>query len=378
MKRVYTFILGCLTIAAPLLAQHDGRAKVLADVRFTAEDSYIAYDSALVHDDSFSYLATPGGLYRLPLRITSGAAAELIAFPQRRVHSLNVRDGALYLLKTGHEIQADAAVDHSLLRSVDHGATFQPVDAGLESCYGGYCRFMTPTELHFRDGAMITNAGGNVLASRDEGESWTPLAGALTPQACYDPTLAVVGDRLIIGGECPLDSAYLRAGVLQADSLGWNETPSAVITPYLENRNVQFVRRTGATSTLIAGIEGGILRSSDEGRSFDFALHHPIRSSSYVYFTTLLAPAAGDRPLVIGGFDKGIGTASLMTSRDDGRSWQDQTHRIRFDDYSFDAVIFLHEDVDGRVLAGLLHWDERLIRIVELDLQPARSRPVRR
>lgn len=372
-------LLFSLLIAANANAQVDvqSSARVLADVHFESSRDYITFDSALVRDESSSYLATPGGLFRLPPRITAGASAELIGFSGRIVHSVALHDGVMYVLKEGSENAQGPASDHTILRSSDRGATFQPMDQRLEECLGGYCSFLEATEIVFRDGAIIVNAGGNVLSTVDGGNSWTPLAGAIAQMACYHPTLASIDDRLIIGGECPLDVAYIRAGQLRSDGLGWTRAPESVVTPFLENRNVQFIRQVRSSTTVIAGIEGAILRSADGGESFDFAFRQPIESSSYIYFTTFLAPSGSNR-LLIGGFDKANVTATLWQSDDDGRSWRERTSLLRFDDHQFESLVFLHEDADGRLLAGLLDWDAKLVRIVELNLASDRRRPVRR
>jgi hypothetical protein len=350
-------------------------ATVLTDIRFETDVPYITFDSAMVRDGASSFVATPGGVYRLPSVVRGGAEATVAAFPRQLIHNLYVHDGELYVMKEGKENRGPAT-DHSFLRSSDGGQTFVPLDQGLEACLGEWCAFMTPTEAIFRDGAIILNAGSNVVATADDGASWTPLIGELTPAACYHPTLAIAGSRLLVGGECPLDTAYIRHGLLSDNSLQYSNEVEA-ITPALENRNVQFIRRVRESDTLISGIEGAILRSSDQGLSFDFAFRQPIESEQYVYFTTFLAPRAKSNLLLIGGFDKGNSTAALMVSFDDGVSWKDRTQLLRFDDYLFDALVFLHEDGEGRILAGLLQWEQRMLRIVELNIG-TRSRTVRR
>ena len=353
-------------------------ARVIADIRFEPELEYNTYESAMVRDEAFTYVATPGGLYRLPRTLQPGAQAELVAFAGRAISNLYVHDGALYLLKGGHESDGAPAADHTLLRSTDRALTFTPLDQNLEECIGRYCSFLHATEAIFRDGTMIVNAGGNVLSTRDGGLTWTPLVGSIAQQACYHPTIELIGQELLIGGECPLDVAYVRRGSLRSDFSGWTNEPSAVTSPFLENRNVQFIRRVRESDTVIAGIEGAILRSTDRGASFDFAYREPIEAAdSYIYFTTFLAPERSSR-LLIGGFNKADNTIALMTTDDDGVSWKDRGYLVRSSAHHFDSLAFLHEDADGRILAGLVAFDEKLLRIVELNLESARRRSIRR
>ena len=351
------------------------RATPLVDVPFEPEHAFETFDGAFVHDDAASYLGTPGGLYRLPRTIVRGSTAELLAFPRRAIHNLYVRDGALYVLKNGLESRGTAASDHTFLRSRDRGATFQPLDAALEACAGGYCAFMTPTQAQFRGDAIFLNAGSNFLATRDDGATWVPLVGALEPLACYHPTFTVIGERVLIGGECPLDTAYVRSGTLRAGALQWEREPADVIAPELENRNVQFIARVGDSSVVFAGIEGALLRSSDLGASFDYVIHQVQGvSPKYAYIGLFLAPSQRPDVLLVAGFDKAVGAPYLAYSRDDGRTWEDRSDAVTFADANFSAVVFLTEDAQGRILAGVQSWEGKRIRIVEIDFVAAPKR----
>jgi len=59
---------------------------------------------------------------------------------------------------------------------------------------------------------------------------------------------------------------------------------------FLENRNVQFIRR-GESNVVYAGIEGALMRSDDAGASYDFVLHYEGDAAKYPYITHILFPS---------------------------------------------------------------------------------------
>ncbi|HUF17897.1 MAG TPA: hypothetical protein VMS12_07630 [Thermoanaerobaculia bacterium] len=354
------------------------RVSVITDVIFDPDNEIPEIISALVQDDESSYLATPGGLYRLPRELVAGAPAELIAFEGRRVTGLYLHDGSLYVLKQGEEVQGTAATDHTFLRSDDGGETFVPMDAGLEACYGGYCGFMNSSQAAFEGERIYLNAGGNFIVSPDAGESWTALVGEMTPAACYDPSFELIGNRVLLGGECPLDQAWIRAGELEDGALRWTSEPESVITPDLENRNIQFLRHVKNTSIVYAGIEGALLRSVDLGASFDFVLHYvDPETEKYPYIGHMLISSANPDHIIIGGFDKRQVLAWVAYSTDGGATWIDRSDLLQFPGFTFRELVFLHEDAAGRIFAGLQDFDSRVIRIVELHDGGLRRRPAR-
>lgn len=297
----------CLSLFAVVLAAsvHAGPprgAKALVDVAFDGGTSY-SIAAPFAQDEAWSWVGTPAGLYRVASPLEAGSEAELVAFEGGEILALYAREGALYVLKVAEESAGAPATDRAFLRSTDGGATFVPLDDGLEECFGGYCAYLTASQAAFQGDVVFLNAGGNLVASQGGGP-WTPLVGEIARQACYDPTFAVNGRRILIGGECPLDMAYVRAGTLREGMLEWELAPESVVTPPLGNRNVQFIEFLGDGSVVLSGIEGAILRSSDGGASFDFALFHELDDPFvYPYVTELLAPGDGAE-LLAGGFDK--------------------------------------------------------------------------
>lgn len=352
-------------------------ARFLTEVSFEPASRMFSVNGSFAEDESFSYLGTPGGLVRFPRFIEEGSQGTLFAFPGKSISNLYIHEGSLYVLKEG-EASTGPGNDHTFLRSDDGARTFTPLDRQLESCINGICQFMSPTQASFRGRDILLAAGGNVLASEDGGANWKALIGFLEPAACYDPSFAWVDRRVIVGGECPLDMAYVRAGTLLPDRLEWdsNGQPSAVLTPDLENRNIQFIHSVPATSIVYAGIEGGILKSTDGGASFGFVLRYTQEDTKYPYVTHLLIPSRRPDFTLVSGFDKANIQPWLSVSPDHGRTWVDQSDLIRSAD--FESAVFLHEDAQGRVLIGLLSSTTLKVRIVELTFDTARRRAIRR
>lgn len=369
-------------LAAMLAAGPPQRVTVrpLAEVDYVPATNSFEYHASLAFVDGGAILATPGGLYRLAERVEDAAPVPA-GFQDVSVARVYAREGRLYLLKPSGPAPG-TAMDHALLRSDDGGVTYTPLDTPLTWCSGGDCRFMMGSELIVDGSRLYYAAGGNVLASGDGGASWTALVGFLQPSFCYDPSIALVGDRMLIGGECPLDIAYLRAGRLAPGGLAWAEEPTAVVTPDLENRNSQFIYRHGESAIVFAGIEGALLRSFDGGASFDFAFHVPIDDhDKYPYIGSIWMPASSGGTVLVAGFDKKLaeGGAWLAVSRDYGRTWTDVSDVLPHDaSFRPDSVSFLEEDPSGRVLAGVVDVGTSKIRIVEVRIETIRRRAVRR
>lgn len=275
-------------------------------------------DGAIAVTDRFVFFGTDGGLFRAPSSLAS--SPQRIAFEATPVTSLAWSNGALYAtLDSG---------PHALMKSTDDGLTWQALDSQLEECVGRFCGMLRASQVEVAGDRLFVNAGGNVLVSGDEGATWSILFGASSTgkpqgQACYDPSFALAGQRLLLGGECPLDTAYLRTGTLAASRLAWQEEPAAARTPFLENRNVQFLRVRGDSNIVFAGIEGALMRSNDAGASYDFVLHFDQDAAKYPYITQILFPAPDT--ILIAGFDKAKGGPFLAASYDDGATWRDES-----------------------------------------------------
>lgn len=258
--------------------------------------------------------------------------------PAGRAPSLKEVNGRLWLMQ--HWERKD---EHSLCEIDDQAAAFVPRDAGLLACHDGLCDTLSPTDIKSVNNRLLINGGGgfNVQVSDDLGVSWRVLNGQFASMVCYDPKFEVIGDRLLIGGECPLDAAYLKAYQLTPYTLQKvSDEPLLLNLPNLENRNIQFIERIAGSNRVFVGTEGGLLRSDDGGKSFKFVIHqplsepdlHPVRvgveTAKYPYIWKILSPANQPNVIVVAGFDKPNYRPYLAWSSDGGDTWTDLSDKL--------------------------------------------------
>ncbi|HWT03022.1 MAG TPA: hypothetical protein VN256_22415 [Pyrinomonadaceae bacterium] len=331
----------------------------------------------LVFDDAYAYISTPDGLYRTSKTLNPTEPLKLIGFENKQITNLYVHRNVLYVLKVGEWTGSGRATDHSFLKSEDRGQTFTPIDKDLEDCLGGGCAFLTPTHAEFVGSLIFLNAGAgrNLLVSKDQGASWSALSGSLEIYACSEPAFELVDNRVLMGGECPLDFAYLWAGALQPNLLSWvpGQELKPISTPPLNNRNFQFIERRGSSPLVFAGVEGGLLKSFDAGRSFRFVIHYPINGTerTYPYVRRILFPAKHPDLFIAGGFDKAKSENSsyLAYSTDHGESWVNFSSLTHTPELSPYDVAFLREDPQGRVLLGLVSKQTQTITVGEVMIE---------
>ena len=373
MKRFLYLSLLVFAFGAPASAEPQRlRATPLFELSYAPPPIAIADHGDIVFSDTFMFLGTDGGIFRAPLPIGPGTVLQRVAFESNPVTGLAYADGTLFAILDNDRPTGPGSTTHSLMRSTDQGLSWTPIDHALEECISGACEFLTASQIEAVGDRLFVNAGGNVLVSGDGGDSWKVLFGATSTgkpqsQACYDPAFAIVGQRLLIGGECPLDMAYLRTGTLQPDLLGWQEEPVLAATPYLENRNVQFIHRRDG-NTVFAGIEGALLRSDDAGASYYTVLHFPGDAPKYPYITHIVFPSQNPAAIIIGGFDKANGGPFLALSYDDGATWIDQSHLLPGVGHPDWSVSVLAETPDGRLLTGAEDDETGRLHVFELEM----------
>jgi hypothetical protein len=191
--------------------------------------------------------------------------------------------------------------------------------------------------------------------------------------ACSEPAFELIDNRVLMGGECPLDMAYLWGGALRPDYLGWvpGGELKPVSAPPLANRNFQFIERREGSSLVFAGVEGGLLKSSDSGFSFRFVVQYPISGPVpiYPYIRHILFPSNYPDLFITGGFDKHNATSYLAYSTDHGESWTDFSALSHTPELSPFDVAFLTEDIQGRVLLGLVSHQTQTVTIAEILIE---------
>ena len=240
--------------------------------------------------------------------------------------------------------------------------TFVRRDQGLRVCTGNVCETLAIEDIKQHGRRLYSNAGGgaNLFTSDDGGNTWTLVRGYNGKAFCDPSKFHVIGERVLMGGECPLDMAYLEAYQLTADGSALaSQATQALNVPYLENRNVQFIESVPGTKRVFIGVEGGLLRSDDNGVSFDFVIHEPLGDSKYYPYIRYFLPLKGKPDtIVIGGFDKNTQQAYLAWSKDGGTTWTDISklipdHGTVLEDGGVHAISSLSEDPQGRILVTM-------------------------
>jgi hypothetical protein len=360
------------------------RATPLLTISYPPPPIAITDHGQIAFSDRFAFFGTDGGVFRAALPITRETQPQRVAFESTPVTGLAYRSGSLYAILDIDHPTGPGATNRSLLKSTDEGITWTPIDAALEECSFGFCEFLQSSQIVVTVDRIFVNAGGNVLVSGDDGASWNILFGFTSTgkpqaQACYDPAFAIVGQRLLIGGECPLDSAYLRTGTLRPDLLAWEIEPESAVTPFIENRNVQFIRQRGDSNVVFAGIEGALMRSDDAGASYDFVLFYEGEALKYPYITHILFPSQNPETIIIAGFDKANGGPFLAMSSDDGATWRDQSDLLPGVGLMHWSVSALEETPNGQLIAGAEDDESGSLYLFELRIAgAARPRTIRR
>jgi hypothetical protein len=382
--RFLAFCTFILLAPVALLAANANRVRVtpLVTISYPAPSIAGADFGNIAFSEQFAFIGTDGGLFRAALPLTATTTPQRVAFEATPITGIAHRAGVLYVIPDVDHPTGPGATTRVLLKSVDEGVTWTPIDQRLEECHSGFCEFLMSSQIELIGDRVFINAGGNVLVSADEGASWNVLFGATSTgepqaQACYDPSFAIIGQRLLLGGECPLDSAYLRTGTLRPDLLDWQEEPSDAQTPFLENRNVQFIRQRGTSNVVFAGIEGALMRSDDAGASYDFVLFYEGDAVKYPYITHIVFPSRSASTIVIGGFDKAKGGPFLSVSFDDGATWNDRSYLLPGIGDERWSLTKLQEMPDGRIVVGAEDDEHGALHLFELHIDTARRRAVR-
>ena len=325
----------------------------------------------LVFDDQFAYLATPDGLFRTSRSLSANSPRTLI-FAGQGFYNLYVHNNVLYVLKEGGDPRSNTREAHSFLKSTDHGQTFVPLDEKLTWCIQQFCGYLSATEAFFRGNLIFLAAGygSNFFVSQDEGKNWKLLQGANEPSVCTPSAFEIIGNKILFGGECPLDFAFIALRTLQPDMLGLIGLRQIMGWEQLANRNVQFIAQSPNTSFVFAGVEGGLLKSYDLGETFQFKIKHPfdVLTPKFPYIQQILLPTTYRDLIVVGGFNKAPPEIAgyLAYSPDHGENWTDISDLILTPEYSTFTVGFVTQDPQGRILVGLVDDGPKKITIVEL------------
>jgi hypothetical protein len=215
-----------------------------------------------------------------------------------------------------------------------------------------------------KKGLLFANAGGgiNLQVSPDEGSTWLPLSGSLDGQVCYSSHFAITGHTVLQGGECPLDSAFLSRGMLSNDRQTLISPLMPTRTPDLGNRKVNVITYSPDDDVALAGGEGTIVRSVDDGRSWRTVMREPLESEFYPYVQKFQFSSSQRGLVFAGGFDKGGKRLRpyLAFSRGNGVSWANLSDKLG--GIREGVVSDLKEDAQGRLIAVLV--DARASKVI--------------
>jgi hypothetical protein len=348
---------------------YEGTPRELASIQFT---STLRGPISGASDETSLFLGTADGLWKIADPCSATAEISPVAFSSKKILNVYLINSELYVLAEGKQ-QVGPATEHTIWLSRDKGVTFAPIDDGLEYCIGQYCGFLSATQLLTFGNILYTNAGGppNLLAKRKDQASWTVVDGRITSHVCsYEAFEILPNQQVLRGGECPLDSAYLRSFFITADGTSIDSTKVASVdVPALANRNIQFIRQRPGTSIVLAGVEGGILKSDDSGAHWRFVLKYEPQAPEkrYPYPTQIIFPAAYTNLVIVGGFDKPSGNIYLAYSKDNGDNWVDASDLAKA--HPAGEVSFLTEDSAGGILVTTASYaPDWLVGIWELKL----------
>ena len=365
-------------LPARTVKPRQGLIRVGTELSYTNDFTHPSGSAALVFDDQFAYLASPGGLYRTALPLTRQSTFDLIGFQNKNIFNLYVHGGALYVLKESVANQGTTATDHAFLRSDDHGATFVPLDNPLQECLGGFCEYLAATEAMFVDGSILINAGGaNLLVTNDGGASWTPLIGSLHRTTCSPQPFELIVSRVVVGGDC-LDTPYLQSGLVRPDLLEWAQSPTDVATPELQNRTVLTIKNKPNSAEVYASISGALLKSTDDGQHFRYVTSYPFAAAKYPFISDILFPSHAPGVVVVAGRDPLH--PFLAYSKDNGETWLDISDKIQSlvadpgAGSPMSSIDFLTEDAQGNIFAGVVHGPTKTLKILELQFNYAMFR----
>ena len=356
-----------------------GLVRLALEIPYSRQPDHPNAKASLAFDAQFAYLATPDGLYRTALPLTSQSTFNLVGFQNRNIFNLYTSGGSLFVLKESVANPNGTATDHSFLRSDDHGATFVPLDNGLQECLSGSCEFLAPTEAIFKNGLIFINAGAgqNLFVTANNGASWTPLLGSFHRMIGGYQAFELIDNRIVVGGDS-LDDGYIKRGTLRPDYLGWEEPPASAAAPDLQNRGALVIKAKPDTTDIYAAVAGGLLKSTDGGQNFRYVVGYSMYGSVCPFIKDIIFPSHAPNVVVVAGRDPE--NPFLAYSKDNGETWLDISAKVRSmvsdpgRGTSASSIDFLSEDANGQIFAGVVYGPTHTLKILKLEFNSAAYR----
>ncbi|MFC0254528.1 WD40/YVTN/BNR-like repeat-containing protein [Massilia consociata] len=353
----------------------------MESVVFRGQDAYVSLGNTALEGTAVLRAGLPltSASTWTPVAMGGCALGPADEFFPPRAPRLKLLADTLWLFQPWSDGPQPRAQEHSTCAMSAQAGSFAPRDQGLRACNEYYCSTLSMNALKLSGSRLYSNAGAgiNLFASSDQGASWRVLRGGFDEFVCTHTQFQVIGDRVLVGGECPLDHAFLEAYQLSADGMRLvSEDKLPITTPELENRNIQFIEPVPDTQRVFVGVEGGLLRSEDGGRSFKFVIHNPVEgATAYPYVKAFLPLRGKPDTLVVGGFDKHNFRPYMAWSKDGGTTWTDissmlpgYTRTANGADTRVAVVTSIAEDPQGRILFTMNEREDQQGRLFQLTM----------
>jgi len=217
---------------------------------------------------------------------------------------------------------------------------------------------------------VYVSAGGgeNLFVTADEGETYRRLSGQATPTACSDSPFDIFGTTVLFGGKCGMGNAFFWRGVLSPDGQSLAEHFEDAVVPSFDGRKINVVRVDPSTSLVYAALEGRLLRSADDGKSFTPVYDYPVGAALYRYVAAIAFSV--DRDLtIVGGWNKGSVNNEkplLAYARKKGAEWTDISELLTH--IPKGMVTDLKEDQGGRMIAVVVDPVNKTVLIYHLQI----------
>jgi hypothetical protein len=329
---IFGFILFILNLSTNIIAQDLDYERLFS----FGKGKFLFTSDNIAVDKNYIYLSTGNYLYRADKNKFRERKDWKRIYKSEAIKNIYVYGQKLFILQEP-ALNAEGLAEHVLLVSYDQGDTFEPRDEGLRYCYTyngqEVCNYFSSSQIFIKNGIIFLNSiGSDILISHDEGKTFKSIENSpIDKSYCYDNAFSIIGNKVLVGGECPLDFAYLKKGAIDQNFLDWqnSQDPIDSLTDIeMSNRNIHFIKKLGRY--VFAGAEGAIFRSTNNGDSYRATLLYPKPGSldtvKYPYVKQITKQQSGN--ILASGTDKVTELPFLARSMDNGLTWVNVTKEI--------------------------------------------------
>lgn len=375
----------------------------------TFEDFH--YTSGLTHVDDVGFLRVPSGLYRFEEPLSSASVLTKvtnIGDGTRIPMTISVADDVVYAY-IPEDASSTTVLDDCTYASYDKGETWVDITDKFKIKVirdnGNEMEMTAPPYSVTKDNGIVYGK----LACEDlalfyhdpKADTWTSLYGSNIVKESANGHKWDMHNGVVVAGEegMALDFVTIARAVIAKDGKSW------VVEPYSfastskgtlpSATGYRIFKANPSTGTFLIGEEGGILRMTKAATKLEYVVSYkegdlPVGDnvvtaplgmvrkdpSGYPYVDSLLYPSICGQYALAGGFDKTKPQSYLALSEDDGKTWTNISQLV--DEYDGgdtgesgnegSGVLFINEDVDGRIILGVTNPDNSTLTLVELKL----------